>query len=328
MSSDSTTVTGPSTQEFAGDSPARVAKRLFNAMRPKFFPASVLPVLAGSAWGFMVAGQFDLAAFLLALLATVCVHAGANVLNDVGDDAGGTDRRNEDRIYPYTGGSRFIQAGIMTPAGMARLGLSLLVVAAAAGLLLLLSKGTTVLWFGIAGVLLAVLYSLGPVRLASTGLGELSVGIAFGVLPVTGAAWLQSGTLGFDVLLFSIPVSVWVTAILLINEVPDISADGATGKRTLPVRFGLGATSVIYLLLHLSGVAALAALAFRGDFPAWALIVPVLLLVLAWQAARAIRLGIGDRAAMTRAIEMTLGIHTIGSIWLTGAALFVAYFSA
>ena len=328
MSSDSTTVTGPSTQAFAGDSPAQVAKRLFNAMRPKFFPASVLPVLAGSAWGFMVAGQFDLSAFVLALLATVCVHAGANVLNDVGDDAGGTDRQNEDRIYPYTGGSRFIQAGIMSANGMARLGVSLLAVAAIAGLILLLSKGAMVLWFGIAGLLLAVLYSLGPVRLASIGLGEISVGVAFGVLPVTGAAWLQSGSLSVEVLLFSIPVSVWVTAILLINEVPDIAADGATGKRTLPVRFDLGGTSVIYFLLHAAGVAALVALALRGGFPAWAMIVPVLLLALAWQAARAIRTGIADRPAMTRAIEMTLGIHTIGSIWLAGCALFVAFLGA
>jgi len=297
-------------------------------MRPKFFPASVLPVLAGSAWGVMVAGQFDLSAFILALLATVCVHAGANVLNDVGDDSGGTDRRNDDRIYPYTGGSRFIQAGIMSASGMARLGVSLLAVAGIAGLILLVSKGPMVLWFGIAGILLAVLYSLGPVRLASIGLGELSVGIAFGVLPVTGAAWLQSGSLGLDVLLFSIPVSVWVTAILLINEVPDIAPDGATGKRTLPVRFGLGGTSVMYLLLHLSGLAALVALALRGGFPVWGLIVPALLLVLAWQAARAIRTGIADRPAMTRAIEMTLGIHTIGAIWLTACALFIGYFSA
>ena len=328
MSSDSTTVTGPSTQEFVGDSPAQVLKRLFNAMRPKFFPASVLPVLAGSAWGFMVAGRFDLSVFILALLATVCVHASANVLNDVGDDAGGTDRRNEDRIYPYTGGSRFIQAGIMSAGGMARLGVSLIGIAAIAGLVLLLSKGAMVLWFGIAGLSLAVLYSLGPVRLASTGLGELSVGIAFGVLPVTGAAWLQSGALGLDVFLFSIPVSVWVTAILLINEVPDIAADGATGKRTLPVRVGLGGTSVIYLLLHITGVVALAWLALRGGFPAWTLIVPVLLLVLAWQAARAIRTGVADRPAMTRGIEMTLGIHTIGSIWLTVCALFIAFFGA
>ncbi len=297
-------------------------------MRPKFFPASVLPVLAGSAWGFMVAGQFDLSAFILALVATVCVHAGANVLNDVGDDSGGTDRQNEDRIYPYTGGSRFIQAGIMTAGGMARLGVSLMGVAAIAGLILFVSKGTMVLWFGVAGVLLAVLYSLGPVRLASIGLGEIAVGIAFGVLPVTGAAWLQSGSLGLDVLLFSIPVSVWVTAILLINEVPDIAADGATGKRTLPVRFGLGSTSVIYFLLHFAGVAALVWLALRGGMPAWALIVPALLLVLAWQAAVAIRTGIANRPAMTRAIEMTLGIHTIGSIWLAGCALFIAFFTA
>jgi 1,4-dihydroxy-2-naphthoate octaprenyltransferase len=328
VSSDSTTVTGPSTQEFVGDSPAQVLKRLFNAMRPKFFPASVLPVLAGSAWGFMVAGRFDLFVFILALLATVCVHASANVLNDVGDDAGGTDRRNDDRIYPYTGGSRFIQTGIMTASGMARLGISLIGIAAIAGLVLLLSNGAMVLWFGVAGLLLAVLYSLGPVRLASTGLGELSVGIAFGVLPVTGAAWLQSGSLGLDVFLFSIPVSVWVTAILLINEVPDIAADGATGKRTLPVRVGLGGTSVIYLLLHATGVAALAWLALRGGLPAWTVIVPGLLLVLAWQAARAIRTGIADRPAMTRAIEMTLGIHTIGSVWLTVCALFVAFFGA
>jgi len=130
------------------------------------------------------------------------------------------------------------------------------------------------------------------------------------------------------VLLFSIPVSVWVTAILLINEVPDIAADGATGKRTLPVRLDLGGTSVIYFLLHAAGVAALVALALLGGFPAWAMIVPVLLLALAWQAARAIRTGIADRPAMTRAIEMTLGIHTIGSIWLAGCALFVAFLGA
>ncbi len=33
------------------DSLAQTGKRLINATRPKFFPASVLPVLAGTAWG-------------------------------------------------------------------------------------------------------------------------------------------------------------------------------------------------------------------------------------------------------------------------------------
>ena len=297
-------------------------------MRPKFFPASVLPVLAGSAWGFMIAGQFDWPVFLLALVATVCVHAGSNVLNDVGDDIGGTDRRNNDRIYPYTGGSQFIQTGIMSVDRMARLGVSLLGVAAIAGLLLFFSRGLMIIGFGMTGVLLAVLYSLGPVRLASIGLGELTVGFAFGVLPVVGAAWLHSGIIDSSVVLFSIPISAWVAAILLINEVPDRDADGATGKRTLPVRVGLGGTAIIYLVLHAIAAATTVWLAVPGPLPIMAPLIPVILLAPALRAAGAIRNGIADRAAMTRAIEMTLGIHTIGAIWLAGCALYVALFSA
>ena len=328
MSLDTAETAGPAAENFAGESLSRTAKRLFHATRPKFFPASALPVLAGSAWGLQVAGQFDSVVFVLALLATICVHAGANVLNDVGDDAGGTDRQNEDRIYPYTGGSRFIQAGIMSASGMARWGVSLLTIAAIAGLLLLMLKGQMILWFGLAGLLLAVLYSLGPVRLSSIGLGEIAVGVAFGVIPVAGAAWLQSGIIDANVILFSLPISAWVTAILLINEVPDIDADGATGKKTLPVRIGLGGSAILYAAIQAFAVAAVIWLVARGGLPAAAAIVPGLLLIMAVKAAAAIREGVNNRAGMTGAIEATLGIHTIGSLWLAGCALFIAFWGS
>ena len=189
MSVDAVSATGPSPEEYSGASASRTAKRLLQATRPKFFPASVLPVLAGTAWGVHVAGQFDISIFCLALLATVCVHAGSNVLNDVGDDSNGTDQQNEEHIYPYTGGSRFIQFGIMDATAMVRLGIGLLAVAAIAGLILLIVKGPMILIFGLTGLTLGVLYSVGPIRLSSIGLGEFTVAIAFGVLPVTGAAW-------------------------------------------------------------------------------------------------------------------------------------------
>ncbi|MBT8100387.1 MAG: 1,4-dihydroxy-2-naphthoate octaprenyltransferase [Gammaproteobacteria bacterium] len=303
-------------------------KRYFHATRPKFFPASLLPVLAGSAWGFMVSGQFDAAIFGIALLATLCVHAGANVLNDVGDDAGGTDRQNEDRIYPYTGGSRFIQAGILSASGMARLGITLLSIATVAGFWLFLVKGPMVLWFGIAGVLLATLYSLGPVRLSAVGLGEISVGVAFGILPVVGSAWLQSGTIDVGLVMFALPISAWVAAILLINEVPDIVPDEATGKRTLAVRLGNKGTAVLYALIHAFAAAIAVWLALASPLPVVTPVVPFLLLLLAFKASQAIRLGINDRPAMTKAIESTLAIHTIGSIWLVGCALFVAFWGS
>jgi 1,4-dihydroxy-2-naphthoate octaprenyltransferase len=319
---------GPRPEQFAGSNAPQLLRRLLHATRPKFFPASLLPVLAGTAWGFMASGQLNVTVFLLALLATVCVHAGANVLNDVGDDAGGTDRQNEDRIYPYTGGSRFIQVGIMSASSMARLGISLLTIAAVAGLLLLFIKGAMILWFGIAGVLLAVLYSLGPLRLSALGLGETAVGIAFGLLPVTGAAWLQSGVINADLVLFSLPISAWVAAILLINEVPDIIADGATGKKTLPVRLGHTGTAALYALIQLFAAGVIAWLAMFGPLPVGALLAPAALLVLAFQASSAIRVGVADRPRMTKAIEATLGIHTIGSIWLSGSVLFVAFWGS
>jgi 1,4-dihydroxy-2-naphthoate octaprenyltransferase len=312
----------PSPQTFAGDSIAQTSKRFFNAARPKFFPASVLPVLVGTAWGFAVSAQFDVLAFVLALLATVCVHAACNVLNDVGDESGGTDNQNDDRIYPYTGGSRFIQTGIMSANEMARLGISLLALAAIAGLGLIALKGPMVLYFGLAGIVLGVLYSLGPMRLSSLGIGEAAVAIAFGIVPVAGAAWLQGAELGSELLLFSAPVSAWVAAILLINEVPDIEPDGATGKRTLPVRLGLDGTAFLYSLLHISAVAVTGWLAATGALPLFAPLVPAALLILAFKAGVAIRHGIADRDGMTAAIESTLAIHTVGSLWLLACVLF------
>lgn len=327
MPADTARPADPRPADFVGESTAQIAKRLFHATRPKFFPASVLPVLAGTAWGVMEAHSFDFLLFALALLATVCVHAGANVINDVGDDSGGTDRQNTDRIYPYTGGSRFIQTGIMESAGMARLGISLLSVAAIAGLLLMMIKGPMVLAFGLAGVALAVVYSVGPVRLASIGLGELAVAVAFGVIPVVGSAWLQSSTINSAAIVFSVPISAWVAAILLINEVPDIKADQATSKRTLPVLVGPAKTAGIYIVIHLLGLAGVIALTATGKLPLLAPLVPAGLLVLAFNASAAIRNSSENREVMTGAIESTLAIHTVGSIWLIGCALFALFWS-
>lgn len=315
----------PITEDFAGETLSRSLKRAFHATRPKFFPASVLPVVAGTAWGASVTAQIDLYVFVLALLATVCVHAASNVLNDVGDETIGTDRRNEQRIYPYTGGSRFIQMGILSQSRMAQLGVALLVVAALAGLALFFARGPVVLLFGLAGIALGVLYSLGPVKLSTIGLGESSVAIAFGVLPVTGAAWLQGASIDSALLLFSLPVSAWIAAVLLINEVPDIEADGASGKNTLPVRLGLDGTARLYLAIQLAAAIVVVLLSAQKALPLLAPLAPLALLVLAWRAASAIRSGIENRASMTQAIESTLAIHTVGCLWLTGCALFALW---
>lgn len=326
MSSDTVGPLNPVPEQFAGDSFAQGMKRAFHATRPKFFPASVLPVVAGTAWGAWMGTAFSWYVFVLALVATVCVHAASNVLNDVGDEQIGTDGQNDQRIYPYTGGSRFIQMGILSKSRMAQLGVTLIVIASLAGVALLFEKGPMIITFGVIGIVLGVLYSLGPVKLSTLGLGETAVAVAFGVLPVTGAAWLQGASIDASLILFSIPVSAWVAAILLINEVPDVAADGACGKNTLPVRLGNGTTANLYFVLHVAAAASVVFLTVQGQLPLLAPLVPAGLLILAFKAAQGIRGGIGNREAMTKSIEATLGIHTIGCLWLAGCALFGVWF--
>jgi len=64
----------------------------------------------GTAWAGAAYHRFDGLLFGLAIGVMLLAHAAANVYNDVGDDITGADPGNVEHIYPYTGGSRFIQA--------------------------------------------------------------------------------------------------------------------------------------------------------------------------------------------------------------------------
>ena len=112
---------------------------------------------------------------------------------------------------------------------------------------------------------------------------------------MTGAAWLQGAAINIPLILFSIPVSAWVMAILLINEVPDIEADGACGKNTLPVRFGLNSTANLYFAIHLVAALAIVVLTVKGNLPLLAPLVPLGLLALGWKAATGFRGGVEER---------------------------------
>jgi 1,4-dihydroxy-2-naphthoate polyprenyltransferase len=315
----------PSATLLRGNSRATHARRLWLATRPAFLTASVLPVLVGTAWGYRISGEFDPLSFVLALLATVLVHAASNVLNDVGDDIGGTDNANDERIFPYTGGSRFIQNGVMSAKEMKSWGMALLLLALVPGAALVWLHGAPVLVFGAIGIALGVLYSIPKVQLSAHGLGETAVALAFGVLPVIGAAWLQSQIVSAASFAISIPVALWVAAILLVNEVPDIRADAAAGKRTLVVRLGVVTTRRLYAGIQLVAIATFLACGVFGIIPWWAALPALLLLPQVRSATRSICDVREDRARLTRAIETTLALHLSGSFLLVIAAIVASF---
>ena len=300
----------------AGAGVGRAIRRAFLATRPAFFVAAVLPVMVGTAWAGAAFHRFNGLLFALALLATVLAHAAANVYNDVGDDVIGADPGNDDRIYPYTGGSRFIQSGLLSRRQMGRLAAGLAVAAVLLGGVLALLRGPGVILFGIAGLGLGLLYSLPGLQLSARGLGELAVGTAFGVLPALGAMWLQTGRIDAGAVLLSLPVGAWATAILVINEVPDIEPDRRAGKRTLVVRWGGVGARLLYRGLSLVALGACAGAMLWQALPRWYALPALVLAVLGFKAAAGISTEPAGRARLKRSIELTLAVHAMGGIAL------------
>jgi 1,4-dihydroxy-2-naphthoate octaprenyltransferase len=303
----------------AGPGFGAAARRAFLATRPPFMIASAMPVVIGAAWAGSAFHRFDGLMFGLALAATLLAHAAANVYNDVGDDVIGADTGNAERIYPYTGGSRFIQTGLLSRTQMTRLALGLAAAALCLGAMLALLRGPGVVLLGLLGLGLGLLYSLPGAQLSARGVGEAAVAISFGALPLLGTVWMFTGAIDAGAVLICIPVSAWAAAILVINEVPDIEADRRAGKRTLVVRFGASGARWIYWGLTVVALAASGAAIARHALPVWYAVAALGVATLSLWAACGISSQARGRARLKRSIEFTLAIHALGC-----AALIVA----
>ena len=313
-------IDGPS-PALAAPGKAAAIRRAFLATRPPFMIAAVTPVAVGTAWAGAAYHRFDGLEFGLTLGIMVLTLAGANVYNDVGDDVTGADAGNIEHIYPYTGGSRFIQAGLLSRAQMTRLAIGLGAAALLLGALLAVLRGPGVIGLGCAGLALGILYSLPGVQLSGRGLGEATVAVGFGALPVLGSVWLQAGVIDTGAVLLCLPVSAWAAAILIMNEVPDIDADSRAGKRTLVVRWGVSGARWLYGSLVAVSLGASAAAILTRALPLWYALPAVIFACLGLRAVLGMSSEPGARPRLKRSIELTLAIHALGCVTMVAAIL-------
>lgn len=175
---------------------------------------------------------------LVALFGTVCAHLGMNLADDYFDYFEGSAEKRirlaSDGIrarvakYPYlTSGTTSIE--------------DLRQAIAVFGILALIAGSVVVSYHGlfpiaiiiVAGGVLGISYSGGPLRLGYRGYGELVVGIMFGPLLMLGMQYACCGVWDGATLLVSIAVGLLVTNILYTHSVLDRSADTRMGKLTL-----------------------------------------------------------------------------------------------
>jgi len=202
------------------------------AARPKTLGAAIAPVLVGSVLGWKLSGQFCVWLMLDTLAACMCLQIATNLFNDALDGLKGSDTK--ERLGPV----RITASGMMAPKTVLKVAAGVLLLATLLSLPLVWYRGWPIVAIGIPSLYFCFGYTGGPWPLAYRGLGEFFVVLFFGLVAVTGSAFVQSGHWYFEAIIAGFQVGMLSTVLIAINNLRDIEEDTKTGKRTLAVRFG------------------------------------------------------------------------------------------
>lgn len=213
------------------------------AIRPFALSASVTPVIFGTIMAVVVSGTaLRPWLFVFAAVAMMALHSGSNLLNDYFDYREGLDK------VPNPGSGAIVR-GWLTPRQVLAGAIVLLGFGILLGLIILSQVGLVLIWIGVIGVGVGVLYTLGPVAMKYHGLGDLGIFLAFGPLAVLGAWVVQTGSYSLLPVIWSLPLSLLAVGILHANNWRDHVTDGQIGIRTPAMLFGEKLSRLYYGLL-------------------------------------------------------------------------------
>lgn len=225
------------------------------AFRLRTLPLALSSVLMGAAVIAEPRPRFSLL-LVLTILTTVLLQVLSNLANDYGDSRNGAD--NAGRIGPM----RAVQSGAISVQAMKRAVVLTALLALAAGLALLWVAfpreedrlmALVFLVLGLVAIAAAINYTAGARPYGYRGLGDLSVLLFFGVLGVSGSAFLFEGSFRASTLLPAVAIGSFATAVLNLNNMRDLVNDRESGKITLAVRLGFAKAKRYHLFLFAAG---------------------------------------------------------------------------
>ena len=236
--------------------------------RPRTLPASVVPVLVGTA---CAAGEGNVIAWraIAAGVVALSLQIGTNYANDYSDGVRGTDTA---RVGPV----RLVASGLAAPAAVKRAAFIAFGVAAVAGLTLALATSLWLIAVGAACIAAGYLYTGGPKPYGYIGLGEVFVFVCFGLVATVGSTYVQLERITGLSVVAATATGFLSCALLVANNLRDIPTDAASGKKTLAVRLGDARTRRLYAGFLIGAfVAGVACVAWRWGAVACLVALPV-----------------------------------------------------
>lgn len=212
------------------------------ASRPATLPAAAVPVFVGAGAAINEGATLRPLVFAVTLMCALLIQIGTNFANDYSDFHRGAD--HEGRLGPV----RVTQSGLISQKSVRSGIVAAFGAAALLGLWLAWTGGWPIIVIGALSIVAGLAYTGGPFPFGYYGLGDVFVFIFFGLIAVTGTAFLQIGSWSQLPLILSVPVGLLVTNILVVNNLRDLPTDLAANKRTLAVRLGDHSTRIQYVL--------------------------------------------------------------------------------
>ncbi|WP_121639427.1 1,4-dihydroxy-2-naphthoate polyprenyltransferase [Virgibacillus sp. Bac330] len=234
-------------------------------LRPHTLTASFVPVFVGSMLAFHE-GHMNLLLFLAMLIASMLIQAATNMFNEYYDFVKGLDNEGSVGI-----GGTIVRDGIK-PKTVLNLALTFFGIAMLLGLYISATSSWWIAVIGLICMLFGYLYTGGPLPIAYTPLGELSSGFLMGTVIIGISYYIQTKTITAEVLFASIPIAIFIGAILLSNNIRDLENDKENGRKTLAILLGRKNAIGFLGLMFIIAFVITAWLIIENIFPIWSLI--------------------------------------------------------
>lgn len=234
-------------------------------LRPHTLTASFVPVFVGSMLAFRE-DHIDILLFITMLVASMLIQAATNMFNEYYDYVKGLDNEHSVGI-----GGTIVRDGIK-PKTVLNLALSFFGIAILLGVYISAESSWWIAVIGLVCMIFGYLYTGGPIPIAYTPLGELFSGFLMGTVIIGISYFIQAKTVTTEVILASIPIALFIGAILLSNNIRDLENDKKNGRKTLAILLGRKRAIGFLALMFITAFIATALLIMTNIFPVWSLI--------------------------------------------------------
>lgn len=254
--------------------PASLLARVAAATRPDVALALTAPAIYGAVMGWWQTGYFSPLTFFFLLTGVLSSALGYQLLSTVYDyrqslepQAGATDDQPTTPFAWLAGGA--LPPGLLSSAGWLFLSLG-----GMSALWLALLAGWPMLFFSGLSILLIFASFMPPVRYAARGwgVGELGLGLGFGMLPLLAGYYTQANaSLSWLPAAAGLPLTLLAFLVIFTQNIGAWRRDWRMGKRTLPVLLGPGRAVDLAAGLTMGAYTAILFVTVLSRLPLWGL---------------------------------------------------------